>query len=217
VLLSGGIDSATSLYQAKKDGYEIRALTITFHRIAEGEVAAARALAKSAKVKEHRMVGVPELREAGDVQGLKHPGLPATYIPQRNTIFYGVAASYAEEIGADAIIGGHNWDDQLIFDDATNEYFDRLQEVFWTASRVLRTRETAILRPLMALSKPDVIRLAASLRVPLELTWSCHREGKVPCWSCDGCRSRRRNFLIAGIPDPADPRTPKDVSARRKS
>jgi len=202
VLLSGGIDSATSLYLAGKKGYNTRALTIVFHRIASGEVNAAKAIAEAAGVEEHRLYRMPDMREVGDIHGLVLQGVPTTYVPQRNSIFYGIAASYAEETGADFIVGGHNRDDLSVFDDTKDEFFESLQKAIWAASPVLRERRTTILRPLCEMAKPQVIRLARSLDVPLELTWSCHREGTSHCWACDGCRGRVRSFAEAGVDDP---------------
>ena len=147
---------------------------------------------------------MPDLREAGDVPGLKLPSakLPPSYIPQRNIIFYGIAASYAEETLADYILGGHNRDDRSIFDDTKDGFFSNLQKVIWAGSKVLRDRRTTILRPLRAMTKPQVIRFAESLGVPLELTWSCHADGTSHCWNCDGCSARVRSFLEAGVADP---------------
>jgi len=173
-----------------------------FYHIARGEVKAAKAIAKAAGVSEHRIASLPELKELGDMRGVRLVGWPPTYIPQRNTIFYGIAASYAEEVGADAIIGGHNKEDLLIFEDTSDEYFERLQEAIWAASGALRARKTVILRPMRNRTKPEVIRYAAALGVPLELTWSCHGEGVAHCWNCDGCRSRTANFSLAGVKDP---------------
>lgn len=217
MLLSGGIDSATCLYHAGRQGYGLRALTIAFYGIAEGEVNAAKAIATAAGVEEHRLVNMPDLREVGDIPGFKLRGFPPTYIPQRNSIFYGIAASYAEEVGADFIIGGHNREDQLTFDDTKDKYFESLQKAFWAASSALRARRTTILRPLRTKTKPEVIRYASALKVPLELTWSCHREGTSHCWSCDGCRARTRNFALAGVEDPAAPKAVQAGQARRKS
>lgn len=217
MLLSGGIDSATCLYQARKRGYSTRALTVVFHRIASGEVNAAKAIAEAGGSEEHRLYRMPDMREAGDIPGMRLPRVPRAYVPLRNSIFYGVAASFAEEMEADLIIGGHNRDDQSIFDDTKDEFFESLQKSIWAASRVLRDRKTAILRPLSDMTKPEVIRLARSLEVPLELTWSCHREGTSPCWDCAGCRARVRSFAESGVYDPLTQRAARVARTRGKS
>jgi 7-cyano-7-deazaguanine synthase len=201
VLLSGGIDSATALYLTKKK-LKVRALTIEYNGIARSELTAAGAIASRADVLEHRIVRLPDLKESAEIPGFRPQGLPPTYIPLRNSIFYAFAASYAEETGAASIVGGHNRDDTRVFVDVSPEFFRSLQRAFWSGSRVIRKNRLQISRPLKHLGKPAVIRLAASLGVPLELTWSCHRDSETHCWKCDGCLSRVRCFQEAGIDDP---------------
>jgi len=204
VLLSGGIDSAAALYLIKKT-HPVRALTFEYQGIAGRELDSARAIARRAGVLEQRVVRLPDLREAGDIPGFKPVGLPSTYIPLRNSIFYAFAASYAEETGASLIVGGHNRDDTEIFADVSSEFFRSLQTALLTGSRILRRNRLRIVRPLSRRRKPEVIRVAASLGVPLELTWSCHKDLKEHCWDCDGCLSRRRAFASAGVADPLSP------------
>ena len=201
MLLSGGIDSATALYLSKRR-YAARALTFEYHGIADQELKAARAVAKRAGVLEHRTVRVPDLREAGDIPGTRLHGLPSTYIPLRNAIFYSFAASYAEEVGAAAIVGGHNKDDEEVFEDVRPEFFRHLQRAMLASSARLRRRRLGIVRPLSEMSKAEVIREAASMGVPLGITWSCHRDGASHCWECPGCRARKEAFRRAGVPDP---------------
>lgn len=142
------------------------------------------------------------MKEAGDMEGTEFRGLPPTYIPMRNSIFYSFAAAYAEEAGASYLVGGHNRDDSGVFADVSRPFFDRLEEAFRTGSRTLRRNRLEIRRPLERLGKPAVIKLASEMRVPLELTWSCHRDGESHCWECPGCRSRREAFKKAGVTDP---------------
>jgi len=170
--------------------------------IARSELAAAKAIASRAGIIEHRMVRLPDLREAADIPGFRPSGLPLTYIPLRNSIFYSFAASYAEETGAKSVVGGHNRDDSKVFADVSPEFFSSLQRAFWTGSRTLRKNRLEIARPLKRLGKPAVIRLGASLGVPFELTWSCHRDSEKHCWKCDGCLTRLRGFKEAGVVDP---------------
>jgi len=204
VLLSGGIDSATCLYLIRVT-HEVRALTFEYHGIAGRELQSAKAVAARAGVVEHRFVRLPDLREAGDIRGVRFEGLPRTYIPLRNSIFYSLAASYAEETRAALIVGGHNRDDSRIFRDVSPEFFAALERAFLVSSPILRGVGTRIARPLSRKSKAQVVKLAASLGVPLELTWSCHRNLKEHCWSCDGCLSRKESFRRAGVLDPLFP------------
>jgi len=183
----------------------VRALTFEYKGIAGSELAAANAIAKRACVLEHRIVRLPDLRESADIPGFRPSGLPPSYIPLRNGIFYAFAASFAEETGAINIIGGHNKDDTEVFADVRPEFFDSLQKAFRGGSRILRTNSLKIVRPLERMRKPAVIRLGATLGVPFELTWSCHRDSEEHCWSCDGCLARERCFREAGIVDPLAP------------
>ena len=152
-------------------------------------------------MKEHRFLRLPDLKEAGDI-GAKFGALPPTYIPLRNSVFYSVAASFAEERGAALIVGGHNRDDRKVFDDVSPSFFRALEGAFLAASPRLRKNGLRVSTPLAEKTKPEVIRLAASLGVPLELTWSCHRGGRRHCWRCEGCFSRSRSFAAARVPDP---------------
>ena len=201
MLLSGGIDSTTALYVTRRR-YIVRALTFVYHGIARREVESAKAIAAWGGVADHRLVRLPDLREAGDVGLGAFRGLPPTYISMRNSIFYSYASSYAEETGAVAIVGGHNRDDEEVFQDTRPEFFAYLEKALRTGSPILRRNRLRISRPLRLMTKPEVVRLAASKGIPLELTWSCHRDGREHCWRCEGCLSRERAFLKAGVKDP---------------
>lgn len=182
----------------------VRALTFEYYGIAARELQSAKEVAGRVGVREHRLVRLPDLREAGDIPGFRPRGFPPTYIPQRNGIFYSYAASYAEETGASLIVGGHNRDDREVFDDATTPFFRSLEETLRKGSALLRKNRLRIVRPLSGRTKAEVIKLAGSMRVPLELTWSCHLDGPEHCWNCPGCLSRRSAFRAAGIRDPLD-------------
>ena len=179
-------------------------MTFEYHGIAGKELESSRAIASHAKVTEHRIVRLPDLKEAGDIPGFAPRGLPPTYIPLRNSIFYSFAASYAEETGAGIIVGGHNRDDLDVLPDVGQGFFRALEAALWKGSPALRRNKVRIVRPLGRMRKVEVIRLADSLRVPFELTWSCHRDGKRHCWRCQGCFSRRRSFQAARVEDPLD-------------
>jgi 7-cyano-7-deazaguanine synthase len=156
-------------------------------------------------VLEHRFMRVPDLREAGDIAGSKRlarRAVPPTYIPMKNAVYYCLAAAYAEEKGADRIIGGQNADDRRLFEDTSEEFFASLQTTISASSLRLRRAGLKILRPLKDKSKSEVVALAAGIGVPLELTWSCHRAGEEHCWKCDGCRRRVEAFGAAGVQDP---------------
>jgi len=186
-------------------------VTFVFQGIAQGELRAARGVGRAVGTEEHRFVRLPDMREAGDL-GLRFASLPATYIPMRNAVFYSLAASVAEETGADYIVGGHNRDDLRVFQDATPAFFKNLEAALWAGSAALKKRRLKILRPLHAKTKPEVIRLAASLGVPFRATWSCHEDGSAHCWRCEGCLNRARSFAEAGVADPLDVSRSEKVS-----
>jgi len=163
---------------------------------------AARQVAERAGVVEHRFIRLPDLREASDIPGFSLRNRPATYIPMKNGIFYSFAAAYAEETGSAFIVGGHNRDDLEVFDDVSPRFFGALQRAMLQSSPILRENKVRIVRPLGDKRKSEVVRLARSLGVPLELSWSCHRDGHEHCWKCEGCRSRMKAFHEAGVPDP---------------
>lgn len=205
MLLSGGIDSATCLYLTKIK-HNVRALTFEYQGIARQEVESATAVAAKAGVVEHRLFRLPDLREAEDIPSGRFGGLPTTYIPMRNSIFYSVAGSYAEEMRAPLIVGGHNRDDAKIFRDVSEKFFVNLESTLLSGSTILKRQQTRIRRPLRRKTKVQVVKLAASLGIPFELTWSCHRAGTEHCWECAGCLSRLESFRRAGILDPLAPR-----------
>ena len=189
-------------------------MTFVFHGIARGELKAAREVGKAVDAREHRFVRLPDLKEAGDL-GLRFAGLPATYIPMRNAVFYSFAASIAEETGASYIVGGHNKDDLRVFRDVGPTFFESLEATIRAGSDTLRQRRLKILRPLASRTKPEVIRLAASLGVPFRSTWSCHQDGIRHCWKCEGCLSRVRSFAEAGVTDPLSVSRTGEFSRRK--
>ena len=182
--------------------FRTRALTFSYKGIARGEIMAARRVCATENLVEHRFVNLPDVRESGDIPGGRFEGLPPTYIPMRNAIYYSLASAYAEEVGADLIVGGHNRDDPLVFPDSGAKFFKAFERMVWAGSPILERRGTRIVRPLKARTKARVVRLGHSLKVPFELTWSCHRDGSGPCWTCDGCRGRSEAFYRAGVVDP---------------
>jgi len=146
---------------------------------------------------------MPELRELGDISV---PGrlaaMPPTFIPMKNSIYYNVAAAFAEEVGASRVAGGHNREDRAVFEDTSDEFFRNLQRTLRSGSVRLREQDFRIWRPLRAMSKAEVVALASRLGVPLGDTWSCHRAGSAHCWECDGCLGRERAFREAAVVDP---------------
>lgn len=142
------------------------------------------------------------MKEAQDIANRVYENMPPTYIPMRNSVFYSFAGSVAEEENASIIVGGHINGDELTFRDATKSFFRLMQRILWESSDLLRLRKVRIITPLSRLRKYQVVKKAVSLGVPLQDTWSCHRDGTRHCWECDGCLSRIEAFNTAGISDP---------------
>jgi 7-cyano-7-deazaguanine synthase len=129
--------------------------------------------------------------------------ISSAYVPARNIIFYGVAVAYAETLDADTIVFGSNGDDAKELPDATADFIQRFEDLIGTGTRMgVNETPPKILNPLINLSKEDVLRLAVTLRVPLELTWSCYEDVEVPCGKCRGCRMRLNAFTKLKMADP---------------
>jgi 7-cyano-7-deazaguanine synthase len=216
-LLSGGLDSSTCLALARRDGYECYALSFDYgqrHRI---ELAAAERVAAEFGAKRHIVakigldafggsaltadIDVPKGRSA-DAMG---EGIPITYVPARNTIFLSFALAWAEVLGAADIFIGVNALDYSGYPDCRPEFIEaytRMANLATKAGVEGRTR-IEIHTPLIALSKAEIVRLAAKLGLDFSLTHSCYDpspDGR-PCGQCDSCLLRRKGFEEAGIED----------------
>jgi 7-cyano-7-deazaguanine synthase len=202
VLLSGGLDSAVCLYLAKSRHEHVTGITFNYfeRRIIERE--ATEKLASRAGV-DLIQLGVEFLREASDIKkaSTRLKGVNQVYIPARNIIFYGVAAHFAERLGATYIYGGHLKTDSLRFKDASKRFFNSLNNLFLNH---LSTGAVRVVTPLITLEKHEVVQLGSSLGVPFELTWSCYEDGPRPCRKCEACREREAAFKMAGVLDPLD-------------
>lgn len=204
VLLSGGVDSAVSLWWAKQK-WKTYALTFRYGKLNSNEVKSAKRLAKRAKVASHFLVDVGFLKQISELkrrlaaQRLDLKRFPPTYVPGRNTIFLGIAAYYAEIYGANYIVTGHIGRDP--FPDSKPSYIKAINDTLAQATW-LREGRRKVITPLARLRKEDVVKLAVKLNVPLALTWSCHRNRKRPCGRCQGCLDRsnavKTSALIAG-------------------
>ncbi len=172
VLLSGGMDSAAALWWAKAR-YRVVTLAFRVPNTPAGERRAARVVSKLAGAVGHRDVELPFLTN-------HVPGRPDGYLPQRNLVYYSVAASIAEQVGATVIVGGHLATDSEDFPDARREYFERIEAM--TGIRVEL--------PFIRKTKRDVVRFGLRAGVPFDKTWSCFREGRRPCGECSSCRER---------------------------
>lgn len=213
VLLSGGLDSATILALARRDGYSCHALSFAYGQRHSAELAAAAQVAKALGAVEHKTVALDLSAIGGSaltdssIPVPDHPtqGIPVTYVPARNTVFLAVAVGWAEVLEAGHIFIGVNAVDYSGYPDCRPEFIAAFQEVAKLGTKAgVEGRGLAIQAPLQQLSKAEIVRLGTGLGVDYGLTVSCYSadaEGKA-CGVCDSCRLRRQGFADAGLPDP---------------
>ena len=218
VLLSGGLDSATTLAIARAEGYETYALSFRYGQRHAVELQCAEKVANALGVKQHTIVDI-DLRIFGgsaltaDIEVPKDRSdaemgkeIPITYVPARNTIFLSYALAYAEVLVADTIFIGVNAMDYSGYPDCRPEYIDAYQTMANLATQVGVEGKTKlkICAPLIDKTKAEIIRIGTALGVDYSLTLSCYdpdTEGRA-CGSCDSCLLRKKGFKAAGIPDP---------------
>jgi 7-cyano-7-deazaguanine synthase len=213
VLLSGGIDSATALFMAKRGGYLCYPLTFSYGQRHSKEVALAKKLAKaagcrttildirlpwkgSALIDKKRAVPKRRSREK------RAHDIPATYVPARNTIFLSYALSYAEAIGASKIFIGANAVDFSGYPDCRKSFIEAFDGLIREGTRAGRDGGISVEAPLLSMTKARIISEASRMGVPLEITWSCYEGKKAPCGACDSCIIRKKGFEEAGLEDP---------------
>jgi 7-cyano-7-deazaguanine synthase len=219
VLVSGGLDSATTLAMARAEGFELYALSIDYGQRHRHELECARQIARSLGAKRHtivtidlRAVGGSALTDTIDVpKDRSHEeigqGIPITHVPARNTVFLGLALGYAEVIEAFDVFIGANAVDYSGYPDCRPEFlaeFERLANLA-TKAAVEGRGTFRIHAPLLQRTKAEIIREGIRLGVDYALTLSCYdpdAEGRA-CGRCDSCRLRFKGFQEAGVADPA--------------
>ncbi len=212
VLLSGGLDSATSAAQAIADGYEMIALSLFYGQRHDREIAAAQAIAQHLGIRSHFTVDVNLSQWGGSsltdraidvpTAGIEANAIPSTYVPGRNTVFLSIALSLAEAKGAEAIYLGINAVDYSGYPDCRPEYLEAVQQLAGLSSKVgLAGHAPKLVAPLVMDTKVDIVRRALALGVPIALTWSCYQGGELPCGVCDSCRIRDKALIEAGQAD----------------
>jgi 7-cyano-7-deazaguanine synthase len=214
VLVSGGLDSATTLAIARALGHRCHALSFDYGQRHVAELAAARRVAAALGAVEHRVLGLP-IGQFGH-SALTDPaigvpespseGIPVTYVPARNTIFLAIALGYAEVVDARHVYIGVNAVDYSGYPDCRPAFIRAFEDVANLATRAaIEGRTLRIHAPLIELSKADIIRRGLALGVDYALTVSCYQpDGKGRgCGRCDSCRLRQAGFAAAGITDPA--------------
>lgn len=215
VLLSGGLDSATTLAIAKQQGYQCYALSFRYGQRHSAELQAAQRLVESMGVVAHQVadvdmgfIGGSALTDRSiDVPEQFSEGIPVTYVPARNTVFLSLALAWAEVLDANAIFIGVNAVDYSGYPDCRPEYIEAFEHMANLATaRGVQGEQVTIQAPLIDLSKQEIIQWGTRLHVDYQMTVSCYSadsEGRA-CGRCDSCRLRRKGFEDAGIQDPTN-------------
>ncbi len=212
VLLSGGLDSVTTLALAKSQGYECYAVSFSYGQKHCAELNAAKKIAESFDVVDHKIINI-DLGQIGgsaltdssiDVPKTETQGIPVTYVPARNTIFLSFALGYAEVLHANDIFIGVNAVDYSGYPDCRPDFIDAFQKMARIATKAgVEGQQVTIHTPLIDITKAEIIKLGTDLGVDYGMTVSCYdadSEGQA-CGLCDSCRLRRAGFEAAGIPD----------------
>jgi 7-cyano-7-deazaguanine synthase len=207
VMLSGGLDSATCLFWAKKKFEDVSAITFNYYQRIENERKAAIELAKKVNVTNLLEIDIPFIKESSEFPNRRllqsnSDSRELSYIPARNLIFYSIGAHYAEFLGIKWIIGGHNSHDGQFFKDATKDYIQKINFLFKQGRILCNDESCVIVLPLAEMDRKKIVNLAIQLDVPLELTWSCHNEGKRHCGQCYSCEQRLKAFNSLSMKDP---------------
>ena len=217
VLLSGGVDSTTTLAVAQSQGYEAYAMSFSYGQRHVLELERARQIAEKMKVKKHIIVNI-DLRAFGGsalTDDIDVPmgrsdqeigtGIPITYVPGRNTIFLSFALAWAETLGIDTIFIGVNALDYSGYPDCRPEYIEAYQRMANIATKagVEGKSQLKILTPLISMTKAEIIQKGAELEVDYGLTLSCYEPDDLgrACGLCDSCLLRKKGFAEAGVAD----------------
>ena len=219
ILLSGGLDSATVLARAAREGYACHALSFRYGQRHAIELDRAAAIARQFGAARHVVLDI-DLRQFGgsaltadiavpkdrSIEAIGH-GIPSTYVPARNTVFLSLALAWAETLGAADIFIGVNALDYSGYPDCRPEYIAafELMANLATKAGIEGGQRLRIHTPLIRMSKAEIIREGAALGVDFALTLSCYDPlpGGAPCGGCDACLLRARGFAEAGMTDPA--------------
>lgn len=212
VLLSGGLDSSTTLAMAtRQDGYVCTALSFRYGQRHTVELERAARIARHFGA-DHRVIDINIGSFGGSAltdesltvptEGSLEGGIPSTYVPGRNTVFIAIGLSLAEAIDAERIYLGINAVDYSGYPDCRPEYLAAFQTLADLATKAgLEGRGAKLTAPLVSMTKTDIVRAALALGVPIDLTWSCYQGGEEPCGVCDSCRIRDRALIEAGHPE----------------
>jgi 7-cyano-7-deazaguanine synthase len=219
VLLSGGLDSATTLAEAIRQGFEAHALTVRYGQRHDVEIESAAAVARAGGAASHRVAAVDLAFVGGSA--LTDPSVPvpksraeeaigasvpSTYVPARNTVLLSLALAWAETLGARDLFLGATAVDYSGYPDCRPEFLDAFERLAAVATKAgIEGEPFRVHAPLLRMSKGEIVRRALDLGVDLSLTWSCYdpTAERTPCGTCDACVLRAKGFREAGVEDPA--------------
>jgi len=213
VLLSGGLDSATTLAIARSEGFACHCLTVDYGQRHRAELAAAARVARALSAASHKVLAIDLTAVGGSaltdrsiaVPEAPTPGIPVTYVPARNTILLALALAWAEVLGAQDIYFGANAVDYSGYPDCRPEYMRAFESLANLATRAaVEGARLALHTPIIDLAKAEIIRRGIALGVDYGLTVSCYQaaEDGRACGRCGACRLRRAGFEAASVPDP---------------
>lgn len=214
ILLSGGLDSTTCLAIARAEGFDCHTLSVAYGQRHAAELTASKRIADAMEVREHRIANVSLGQFGGSAltdAAIEVPvdgsgaGIPATYVPARNTVMLAMALAWAEVLNAADIYIGVNAVDYSGYPDCRPEYISAFETMANLATRTgVEGTRFHIHTPLMRLSKAEIIQRGLVLGVDYGKTVSCYQadESGKACGACDACRLRRQGFEAAGVPDP---------------
>ena len=217
VLISGGLDSAVTTFQAKKDSENLYGLSFSYGQRHSREIESATEVGKTAELADHIFFAL-DLSQFGGSSLFKQSkdsipsdiplseignNIPSTYVPARNTIFLSIALGYAEILDADAIYIGVTAADYSGYPDCRPEFITAYQSMVNVATKkTVEHGKITINTPLLHLDKAEIIKKGKKLNVPFKKTWSCYNGKEKACGICDSCKLRLKGFKQAGIKDP---------------
>jgi 7-cyano-7-deazaguanine synthase len=229
VVLSGGMDSCVTAALAKAAGHELAALHVSYgQRTAARERQAFEAVCDALDIRRRQVVDIGYLRAFGgsaltdarvplaENEDVDRPGVPNSYVPQRNGNLLLIAAAWAEVLRAESIWCGVVEEDSSGYPDCRRSFCDALERAI-AEGNPDDAPDPRLVTPLIALSKAQIVTRGLALRAPLELTWSCYQSEAEACGVCDSCRLRLRGFQQAGVPDPIPYRRPERACRKRRA
>jgi 7-cyano-7-deazaguanine synthase len=212
VMISGGMDSALVAALVKEKGYQIAALHLNYgQRTEKRELKAFNDICNHYNIKERLVVDIQYLTQIGgssltddsievEKANLNNIDIPSSYVPFRNANILSIATSWAEVINAEAIAVGAMEQDSSGYPDCREDFFDAYEKMIDLGTKP--TTKIKILRPIINMTKKEIVEKGILMELPFEITWSCYKNSDISCGECDSCALRLRGFAKAGMTDP---------------